>query len=911
MNSYNYLDNISTLNLSTRSYNALIRENINTINDLLNCSKDDIIAIRNLGVKCFKEIFNIIDMLNAYKLENYTEDKMNEKYEPKYFIGSNGFKYVDIEIQELNIGVRAYNCLKSIGIDYYSQLISKLREELIAIPHMGKKTLLELEEVINTYKPQKYDGENKSIKKEVEDVGILLFTCLSKKININPKELLEVFEQEYLKYTSEGALTKNIDILKNKNFIKTLYLNKFISKIVNEYILCIIRENNYGCSEDDLFDKMPDYFKYTEILNEVLNDLMNTNNIDLVFDDRFVVLYKSFKNGAMNYLNEKEYDILIKRIQGKTLEEVGKTKGVVRERIRQIEAKAIKKLDYLKIKFKEDVYFDIFNRYLITKEEFIIAFNEEESYNYLVLRYGDSSEKNKLMKKTLENILDDKNIPVFFKRALEKAIYKDYVKIGTEYIQCNRNGISTYVLKNFGTNDLVFTDYCDIYQEIINDIGKSNDSKLTLMERGYENRIAASNIVLWKYGRKFRYYNIDSYDFTELLTTLNLKQYENIEYSALKFFKLYSELMKVYDIRDEYELHNLLKKICSNDEYPNINFKRMPNIEFGNANRDSQVMELLIALAPISNYEFAKEYENEYGVAANTVLANYMASFEQYFYNGVYKIDSPALPYIISNRLYQILTDDFYLLSSIREIYNVEFPQADKRLLNPFSLKSIGFKVYSNYVVKDSYSSASEYFSFLLTKNDITDLEKIPTKIKEIIAYTSQLYKLKSDYDIIEFIPNKTIHFRKLDEFGISKEMLKEYCNDVLSFVGEGKYFTLSSLRGEGFSHKLDELGFDDWFYTSILTEDKSNVSYQKIGGNKVMIKGKFNIRFEEFLEYIVYSQETLSIDTYDLSDILKQNFNINVNIWKIIEVVRNSSMYYDVISEKIFADYDIYYEGV
>ena len=39
--------------------------------------------------------------------------------------------------------------------------------------------------------------------------------------------------------------------------------------------------------------------------------------------------------------------------------------------------------------------------------------------------------------------------------------------------------------------------------------------------------------------------------------------------------------------------------------------------------------------------------------------------------------------------------------------------------------------------------------------------------------------------------------------------------------LGEGKYFTISSIREKGFTHYLDELGFDDWFYTSILIEDK------------------------------------------------------------------------------------------
>lgn len=90
-----------------------------------------------------------------------------------------------------------------------------------------------------------------------------------------------------------------------------------------------------------------------------------------------------------------------------------------------------------------------------------------------------------------------------------------------------------------------------------------------------------------------------------------------------------------------------------------------------------------------------------------------------------------------------------------------------------------------------------------------------------------------------------------MNEFGITKEILKDYCKDVINFVGEGKYFTLFSVKNDGFSHELDELGFEDWFYTSLLIENKLNISYHRIGGNKLMIGGNIDIRFEDFLESI------------------------------------------------------------
>lgn len=909
---YHYTDPISNLSLSTRGYNALKRGGIDTINDLFNCPKEDILKFKNLGKKSLDEIFSIIDELNKNKELIYSEISTKEPRQIKSFIGSDGHKYNDIPIEDLNLSVRAINCLKTAKINYYSELLLISADELIDIPNMGKKSLLELENVKSNTPLTLFSDIEDNKYSIPESICSSIFTEINEKFNVNPAQLFEKLIPVCSSYMEDKENITDISLcLKDKILLKNVYEVNYIQHVFEKYVLNIIKENIYGCEENYILEKMPLYFNNVEFINVLLNNLLSRNEIEIFNTDKYIAVYPSLIIGANKILTDKEYEILIQRTEGKTLEDVGKVANLTRERIRQIEAKAIRKLNENDSIFKEDIYSDIFKRYSISHEEFIIAFKNSQTHNYLALRYSPSKGQAKDLKLPLEQVLEDKNIPIAFKRACEKAIYKNYVQIAKEYVPCTRADMSNYVLRTFATDGVTFDEFRELYFSILEDIGKQNDPKLSLMDRGYENKLAASKTTLWKYGKKLRYYNRGLYDFTELLTTINLNQYDNIEYSALKFFQLYPELMKTYDIRDEYELHNLLKKICDKDKYPTINFKRMPNIEFGRADRDNQVMDLLLSLAPISNYDFAKEYEREYGVVANTVLANYMSNFDQYFYNGVYKIDFPALPDIIAQKLKKLLINDFYLLSTIREIYKKEFPKSDEKLLNPFSLKNLDFKVYSNYAVKDKFNSATEYFNYLLTKDDITYTDNFPSEIKGIISYISQLYKLKADYEIIEFSPNKYINLRKLQQIGITKKMLEIYCDDVLNFVGGSKYFTLCSLRKEGFSHELDDLGFDEWFYTSILVEDKNNFSYQRIGGNKVMLSGNFDVLLEDFLEFIVYSQDSLFIDIHELSSRLQEYYNISVSIWKLIEIIKNSTMFYDVVSEKVYADYDIYYEEV
>ncbi|MEA2389114.1 MAG: DNA-directed polymerase subunit alpha, partial [Thermoleophilaceae bacterium] len=55
----------------------------------------------------------------------------------------------DILIEELELGVRSYNCLKRAGVQTVGDLLQKSESELNAIPNFGRKSI---EEVIETLK---------------------------------------------------------------------------------------------------------------------------------------------------------------------------------------------------------------------------------------------------------------------------------------------------------------------------------------------------------------------------------------------------------------------------------------------------------------------------------------------------------------------------------------------------------------------------------------------------------------------------------------------------------------------------------------------------------------------------------------------------------------------------------------
>ena len=54
-------------------------------------------------------------------------------------------------IEELELGVRSYNCLKRVGIETIGDLVSKTEGELAAIPNFGRKSIEEVKETLGAH----------------------------------------------------------------------------------------------------------------------------------------------------------------------------------------------------------------------------------------------------------------------------------------------------------------------------------------------------------------------------------------------------------------------------------------------------------------------------------------------------------------------------------------------------------------------------------------------------------------------------------------------------------------------------------------------------------------------------------------------------------------------------------------
>ena len=77
------------------------------------------------------------------KIEGFAEATAEAAAEPSLAHGMENFP-----IEELELGVRSYNCLKRVGIETIGDLVSKTENELATIPNFGKKSIEEVKETL-------------------------------------------------------------------------------------------------------------------------------------------------------------------------------------------------------------------------------------------------------------------------------------------------------------------------------------------------------------------------------------------------------------------------------------------------------------------------------------------------------------------------------------------------------------------------------------------------------------------------------------------------------------------------------------------------------------------------------------------------------------------------------------------
>ena len=253
-----------------------------------------------------------------------------------------------------------------------------------------------------------------------------------------------------------------------------------------------------------------------------------------------------------------------------------------------------------------------------------------------------------------------------------------------------------------------------------------------------------------------------------------------------------------------------------------------------------------------------------------------------------------------------ILVDDILDLKLVKQQFFKQTDNSNTEKINSLNMLELGYQITGPILYRSKTQTINDFLKWVLQKDLIVDLSNVDC-ISTLAQVNITINELKKDYTIVEFDKLKFINIKKLEEGGVTKKSLRDYCDKVCSFANK-QFFTIKSIYDEGFCHELDELGFEPFFYESLI-KASNRCSFFLVNGTYVFIESQIARGLPEILERFVYSHG--SIDIYDLIDYLYEKYGIKVGIKKLENNLKKTELYYSETMEKVYRDYDEFFMEV
>ena len=877
---------IECLSLSNRAKNALYQHGIYTVSQMLGLTESEVLNMRNIGRRTATEIMDFID--DIYKPEE--DDNQQVRLKKPWQLD-----VMDKSIREIGMSVRAVNCLQRNGIKKVADLVQMKKDEILSIRNCGTQTaqeilekILQIEQGVIEECRQKQKNEGQIYEKLPDNsfvnaiINKIINTFASS--NISPYAVRTAYARHIIVKNADRLSPDFLDGEPSEPEI-VMRLTEGLDELFFQAMGTISGAN--GCLEEqDLAGIFPG----------VLFTLKEKYLSSWISDERlipgpgyYLVSYPRAIEYADSLKDSKGGIFLSMKLHGATLEEIGKENGITRERVRQI----IKRLLDKRPPLFEDRYRELYQTYGLDAEAMIIITGfEKTSVEYIILTStrGD---------KPIEEA-DIDEMPIYLRAGVERYIFRNHINEDGAYVRRTRNDIALYLLKKH-REPVVSDILLDEYNAFLLRHKLQDDVKLSIAKRYLETNFLRQESVLLIRGRRLLYTRVTKADISELLDKIHFYDLHNIEISTAYFLKNYPDVLEEYDIHNEYELHNLLKKHIDN---PDVSFGRQPMISIGNADRESQVFDLLIEEAPIGKYELAECYEAKYGVDRSTVLANFFKFIDIYANKGVFSIDYEDLTDEERVVLSNILNDDIIFLPSVRQLYQERLPDHDLHKLNTYNIKLLGYRTSSDIAYRtERYNNIDKIVEELFASGtcDLSDRQWL---YRSPSVY-AKLYTMKWNRQIFEIGPYLFITMEKVRKMGLTEEMIDDYCEKVRQ-KANGCIFSLHSLSLHGFSNPYNDIGLSSVFWESVLSTSNWT-GHQSFAGTTIF-KETQEKRFHrgDLIREIV--ERYLSIALEDLMDLLFYDYGIQAERFSIIAISQEADIFYSSAKKKFYTDYEQYY---
>lgn len=709
---------------------------------------------------------------------------------------------------------------------------------------------------------------------------------LLKKNNININDIDEkLLKRDFITDSTYKKIMKSYDSFLRENDIHLELSSK---------ILFYLIKKNFEYN-DFTYNQIKEMLVEKNYSIETLDDLLFslTNNKLINKKDEIFSLVKPKLISELNKISNKgHYDIVLKKLSGMTLESIGIEYNVTRERIRQIVSKELKKISPTR---EEEKYLETFQTYNFDSYLFSEFYNESPIVYYFL------KEKYKLGEKDPSDMLDELNLSQKQLNVLKRKY--NLISYCGEYIAAKRNNILLAIIKRFNKT-VEYSEIIDEYNKLIKNFSLNLEELSEQDFRNIDSILNRMQNILCGAGKYYRYYDINALEENDITELNNMLNVEPGDYSAEFFFNNNSLLMKNIDIRDEYELHNLLRKVI-NTNNNKIVFSRMPDLLIDCSDKLEFVEGLIHELSPISLDDFTEYVHQNYGHKINTFRSLLLTNFNKYITNGILMSDCEEFTDEQLTIMKNNLTEDIYSISTIKEMLTRLFNVNDFKLINNINMQKIGYKLRGNYIMKNSISNLEAYMREVILNSEYYEVEPEMKKIGS--TYCSYLYKFIYNLDLFKISEDRFITIKKLNNMGITKEKIKNFIDEIEKVIKDGEYFNLYTLDKDNFLTNLKQYDFPDCFYETLISTI-NDIKIISLKNNILFIKTKEQPTREKFINSFIYKDKTY---IKDIKKEIYEKYNIDLYESYIKNFINKKLYYLDSSIDCVYLSKDTYEEDI
>ena len=626
-----------------------------------------------------------------------------------------------------------------------------------------------------------------------------------------------------------------------------------------------------------------------DILTEIIQELKEKNKVSDSENEKV----KRYLPKLDDYLKEEfpDKEIFLSFLDGHSVVELAHTHQYSRQGMYNILKRTVDRMPRFEEYYK---YSGLFGKYNIDESLFCALFNEKKHiYIFLefVLTKGEKS--------PLEDIYNSR-----FTEAQKKIIlhyYNRYMNKDGEIKEISKINIFDEVVEHYANDPVTDKDLVDKYNEYITKQNfppslMSDESSL----RGLSDR---SKKVIRGNSHTYRYYNYDLITNEVIHSLSSLLQLEPGVYSMKKIFKENPDLMEEIDIQSEHELHFLYRQMVP---LQHVKYTRMPEFEVGNITKNSFLLRLFHEYSPILLDEFLQFLDETYGIRADSTRSHILSNLHEYIDGDYIKTEYASLPSEDLEELSKLLNQPLYTVEEILEIGRKVNANFGEHFINNMTLSKLGYTLKSSYALRNDYSSLDQYYRTLLLSKDYFYNDHLP--IYSTQSFAVVLYELEKNYELFKIENDVYMTYSKFMQSGMSKSDIMDFKEAVLSFTEKNEYYTLYSIRQNGFQHALENLGFTDLFYERLIWTFEEVRSIQTASGY-IFKRTDTVFSLSDFLYDLILAYRI--IDIYDLLDEIKSKYGISLEKSKVLYRLKDTDIFYSEELYKLYADKEDYYEEV